>query len=119
MIDRVVLTRRVEEIDRHLAKIDPYTAQGLEAFLADPIAQDVVEYNLFQIMNHLIDIVQHIVVDEDFGFPQSAYEAGQILLGKGVFNQADLAVYQKMIGFRNVVGHDYLRLDKKKSPIRF
>jgi uncharacterized protein YutE (UPF0331/DUF86 family) len=113
MIDRVVLTRRVEEIDRHLAKIDPYTAQGLEAFLADPIAQDVVEYNLFQIVNHLIDIVQHIVVDEDFGFPQSAYEAGQILLEKGVFNQGDLAVYQKMIGFRNVVGHDYLRLDKK------
>ncbi len=32
---------------------------------------------------------------------------------KGVFSQGDLAVYQKMIGFRNVVGHDYLRLDKK------
>jgi hypothetical protein len=34
MIDRLVLTRRIEEIDKHLAKIEPYAGLGLDDFLA-------------------------------------------------------------------------------------
>jgi uncharacterized protein YutE (UPF0331/DUF86 family) len=113
MIDRLVITRRVEEIDRHLAKIEPYANRTLKDFLEDPIAQDVVEYNLFQIVNHLIDMVQHIAVDEDYGYPQTAYEAGHLLLEKGVFGEGDLDLFRKMVGFRNVVGHDYLRVNKE------
>jgi uncharacterized protein YutE (UPF0331/DUF86 family) len=113
MIDRLVITRRVEEIDRHLAKIEPYANRTLKDFLEDPIAQDVVEYNLFQIVNHLIDMVQHIAVDEDYGYPQTAYEAGHLLLEKGVFGEDDLDLSRKMVGFRNVVGHDYLRVNKE------
>ena len=69
MIDRTVVTRRIEEIDRHLKRIEEYADIGLEEFQQDLTAQDVVEYNLFQIVNHLIDIAQHIVVDEEYGFP--------------------------------------------------
>jgi uncharacterized protein YutE (UPF0331/DUF86 family) len=113
MIDRTVVTRRIEEIDRHLKRIEGYADIGLEEFQQDPIAQDVVEYNLFQIVNHLIDIAQHIVVDEEYGFPQTAYEAGQILFEKHIFRQNDLAIYREMVGFRNVVGHDYTNINKK------
>jgi uncharacterized protein YutE (UPF0331/DUF86 family) len=113
MIDRLVLTRRVEEIEKHLAKIEPFARQSLKDFLEDPITQDVVEYNLFQIVNHFIDIVQHIAVDEDYGYPQTAYEAGHLLLEKGVFDEWDQEIFRKMVGFRNVVGHDYLRINKE------
>ena len=113
MIDRLVLTRRVEEIDKHLAKIDPFANRSLREFLEDPIAQDVVEYNLFQIVNHLIDMVQHIAVDEEYGYPQTAYEAGRLLFEKGVFGEGDLELFRRMVGFRNVVGHDYLRVKKE------
>lgn len=113
MIDRLVLTRRIEEVDRHLAKIEPYASRSLDDFLGDSVIQDVVEYNLFQMVNHLIDIVQHIAVDEEYGFPQTAYEAAHLLLEKGILNAGDLEVFRKMVGFRNVVGHDYLRINKK------
>ena len=113
MIDRLVLTRRIEEVDRHLAKIEPYANRNLDDFLGDSVIQDVVEYNLFQMVNHLIDIVQHIAVDEEYGFPQTAYEAAHLLLEKGILNAGDLEVFRKMVGFRNVVGHDYLRINKK------
>jgi uncharacterized protein YutE (UPF0331/DUF86 family) len=113
MIDRLVLTRRIEEIDKHLAKIEPYARHSLDDFLGDPVMQDVVEYNLFQMVNHLIDIVQHIAVDEEYGLPQNAYEAGQLLLEKGILGAEDLEIFRKMVGFRNVVGHAYLRIDKK------
>jgi uncharacterized protein YutE (UPF0331/DUF86 family) len=113
VIDRLVLTRRVEEIEKHLAKIDPFAKKKLKDFLGDPITQDVVEYNLFQIVNHLINIVQHIAVDEDYGYPQTAYEAGHLLLEKGVFSEDDQEIFRRMVGFRNVVGHDYMNIDKK------
>jgi uncharacterized protein YutE (UPF0331/DUF86 family) len=112
MIDRLVLTRRVEEVEKHLAKIEPYARESLEDFLANPVAQDVVEYNLFQIVNHLIEIVQHVVVDEDYGLPQNAYEAGHILLEKRIIGEDDLEIFRKMVGFRNVVGHDYMAINK-------
>ena len=113
MIDRLVLTRRVEEIEKHLARIEPYARESLEDFLANPVAQDVVEYNLFQIVNHLIDIIQHIAVDEEYGLPQNAYEAGHILLEKKVLSEDDLEIFRKMVGFRKVVGHDYVAINKK------
>jgi len=113
MIDRLVLTRRVEEIEKNLAKMKPYAGESLEDFLANPVAQDVVEYNLFQIVNHLIDIVQHIVVDEEYGLPQNAYEAGHILLEKKILDEDDLEIFRKMVGFRNVIGHDYMAINKE------
>jgi uncharacterized protein YutE (UPF0331/DUF86 family) len=113
MIDRWVLTRRIEEIDKHLAKIEPYAGRSLEDFLGDSVMQDVVEYNLFQIVNHMIDIFQHIAVDQEYGFPQTAYEAAQLLHENGFLDTDDLEVFRKMVGFRNVVGRDYLRINKK------
>jgi len=70
-----------------LRKSNPFANRTLKDFLEDSVAQDVVEYNLFQIVNHLIDMAQHIAVDEDYGYPQTAYEAGHLLLEKGVFGE--------------------------------
>ncbi len=113
MVDKSVILRRTQEVTRHLGRLSPYTGLSLEQFMADPVAQDVAEYNLFQIVNHLIDIVQHIVVDEGYGAPESAYEAADMLAEKGVFMPEDVRLFRRMVGFRNIVGHDYVDIDKK------
>ena len=112
MVNREILIKRIEQIERHLGKISAYRKLSRGEFLKDSNAQDIVEYNLFQIVNHLIDIMQHIVVDEDYGLPQTAYEAVEIFQKKGFLNKKDLDLLKKMIGFRNVVGHDYISIDK-------
>jgi uncharacterized protein YutE (UPF0331/DUF86 family) len=113
MLDKNVITTRIEQIDKHLDRISSYSKLSYEDFLKDKNVQDIVEYNLFQIVNHLINITQHIVVDEDYGLPQTAYEASQILHHKGILSGDDLELLRKMIGFRNIVGHDYISLNKK------
>lgn len=113
MVNPSVITKRVEQIEKHLARIRPFSSLSQEAFLKDNVAQDVVEYNLFQIVNHLIDIFQHIVVDEEYGFPETAYEAAQILFERGILSKEDLEIFKQMVGFRNVVGHDYMNMDKE------
>ena len=113
MVNPSLIVKRVEQIERHLERIRSLASLSYENFLRDSVAQDVAEYNLFQIVNHLIDIFQHTVVDEEYGFPETAYEAAQTLLEKGVLLQEDVDLFKRMVGFRNVVGHDYINLDKK------
>jgi uncharacterized protein YutE (UPF0331/DUF86 family) len=113
MLDKNLLLTRLEEIDKHLEKIAPFASLTYHEFLGDSSAQDIVEYNLFQIINHLITIIQHIVVDEEYGLPQTAYESAQIVFDKGILDGNDLELMKKMIGFRNVVGHNYLNINKE------
>ncbi len=113
MVDKSVIIRRTQEIEKHLRRLSAYTRPTFEQFMADPVAQDMTEYNLFQIVNHLIDMVQHIVVDEGYGAPESAYEASDILAEKGVFTAEDVQLFRRMVGFRNIIGHDYVGIDKK------
>ena len=113
MVDQKVIVSRIEQVEKHLRKIAPYAKLSRETFLRDSLAQDVVEYNLFQIVNHLIDMIQHIVVDEKYGLPQTAYEAAQVLADKRFLSRKDLEIIREMIGFRNIVGHDYVSINKE------
>jgi uncharacterized protein YutE (UPF0331/DUF86 family) len=113
MVDPGVILKRAEQIEKHLDRIRPFASLSYDDFLKDSIIQDVVEYNLFQVVNHLIDIFQHVVVDEEYGFPETAYEAAQILLTKGILGQGEAEIFKQMVGFRNVVGHDYISINKE------
>ena len=113
MVKHSVLLSKIEHINRHLSRLRPYSRLRLEHFLESPNAQDIVEYNLFQAINHLIAMMEHIVVDEEYGLPQSAADAAVILKSKKIFTAKDADLVKKMVGFRNVVGHDYIHLDKR------
>lgn len=113
MVNPGVVMKRVEQIEKHLERMRSFASLSYEVFLGNSVAQDVVEYNLFQIVNHLIDIFQHTVVDEEYGFPETAYEAAEILFKKGILSHEDVEIFKQMVGFRNVVGHDYIHVDKE------
>jgi uncharacterized protein YutE (UPF0331/DUF86 family) len=113
MVDKNIIASRIEAIEKHLLRLGAYMQLSREEFLSDLNAQDIVEYNLFQIVNHLIDIIQHIAVDENFGFPESAYDGVELLHGRMIFSDKDREVLKKMIGFRNIIGHDYVRVSKQ------
>jgi uncharacterized protein YutE (UPF0331/DUF86 family) len=113
MVNRNVLLGKIEYINGHLARVQQYRKLRFEHFIDDRNIQDIIEYNLFQAVNHLIAMMEHIVVDENYGLPQSAADAAVILKTKKVLTLKDVELIRKMIGFRNVVGHDYIHLDKK------
>jgi uncharacterized protein YutE (UPF0331/DUF86 family) len=112
MVDKNVITSRIEAIEKHLLRLEAHKKLSREEFLTDLNAQDIVEYNLFQIVNQLIDMVQHIAVDENFGFPESAYDGVELLHDRTIFSGTDCEVLKKMIGFRNIIGHDYVKVSK-------
>ena len=49
MVDKNVVVSRIEKIDKHLERISSYNKLVYKDYLKDVNAQDIVEYNLFQI----------------------------------------------------------------------
>ncbi len=112
MVNRTVISSKANKINEHIKKIDKYMNLSKKEFFQDVDVQDIVEYNLFQIINHLISIMQHIVVDEQYALPETAYDSSYVLYDKGILSEKDLDLIKKMIGFRNIIGHDYINLNK-------
>lgn len=61
----------------------------------------------------MTDIAVYIVADENLGSPDSMYRAFEILHREGYISKNDLVIYKNMVGFRNILAHEYINLDKK------
>lgn len=114
MVKRNILLRKIESIEKHFGIALQYKGLSLAAFLEQREAQDIVAFNLFQAINSLISMMEHIVVDENYGLPESAYHAAEILSQKKILTKNDVALVRRMVGFRNIIAHQYVDIDKKK-----
>lgn len=112
MVDVEVIKQRLNQLSTSLNKIERFKKVPLEEFLSDDIIQDVVEYNLFIAINMMIDISTHIVVDNNMGNPETLGEAFKILNKEGYLKDDDTKTYRNMVGFRNILSHQYIKMDK-------
>jgi uncharacterized protein YutE (UPF0331/DUF86 family) len=113
MVKIEVLKKRLEQLNLSLNKIKRYQKLSLEEFLEDDIVQDVVEYNLFIAVNMIVDIAVHIVVDNNLGSPITMAEAFEILYKEKYISKDDMITYKNMVAFRNILSHEYVKIDKK------
>ena len=113
MVDVEVIKQRLNQLWISLKKIERYKGISLEEFLQDDIIQDVVEYNLFIAINMLIDIATHIIVDNNLGNPETFGEAFSILNKEKYLDDKETKIYRNMVGLRNILSHEYLKIDKK------
>ncbi|AJQ26028.1 type VII toxin-antitoxin system HepT family RNase toxin [Pelosinus fermentans] len=111
MVKRDVLERKLYQIEKSLRKIQVYTSMNYDEFISHPVARDVVEYNLFIIINCMIDIVNHIVADEELGEIDVLSDGFRILSDHGYWTKLQAAIYIKMVAFRNMIAHQYIDVD--------
>ena len=113
MVKSDVLRRRLEQLNISLRKLERYKNIPFEEFVDDDVIQDVVEYNLFISINMMVDIAMHIVVDEKLGSTDNMREAFEILYKEKYITKEDMTRYKNMIAFRNILSHEYVKIDKK------
>ena len=113
MVEADVVRQRLTQLATSLKKIKRYKALSLEEFLKDEVAQDVVEYNLFIAINMMIDIACHAIVDNNLGNPDTVEEAFAILEKEKYLSSNEARVYRSMVGLRNILSHEYLKVDKE------
>ena len=111
MVDRELLTLKASAVRRHVRRARQKAGDSLEAFKADLDRQDIVIFNLQQAVQNCIDIAAHVIAEEDLDMPPSSSEMFYLLLDGGYLPLEIVDRMVRAIGFRNLVTHEYVRLD--------
>lgn len=112
---------RVEMIRRRLNKLDEYLAilyalrrYSFEEFTAEPERYGSAERFLQLTIEALSDIGNHLVADLDLGTVDSYSDIPYLLCEADYIDVDRREQWVRMIGFRNILVHDYLDVDRKR-----
>jgi uncharacterized protein YutE (UPF0331/DUF86 family) len=107
-----VILNKKESIERCIKQIRYYYGLSSELpFDKDYFKQDAISANLQRIAELSIDIANHVIKKKKLGFPKDSKDSFEILVETGAIPE-NLAVKLKgMVGFRNILVHDYRKLD--------
>ena len=110
-MNEILLNKKIS-IERCVAQIDKYYAQksGLP-FETYYLRQDAISMNLQRACELAIDIANHIIKTKKLGLPQDSKDSFALLQRAGVIGVERMKALQAMVGFRNVLVHEYTRLD--------
>jgi len=106
-----VVRAKAAVIDRCLLRIRGKW-NGDPALLMDPDVEDVLVLNLQRACEACISIAMHVIARRKLGLPQESKQAFALLEEAGILEHDISKRMQDMVGFRNVVVHEYQKLDR-------
>ncbi len=89
-------------------------AKSEQAFVSDFHLFGNTERYLQLCIQSIIDGVNLIIIDLGLERPEDNYEAISILFHKGVFSEDLAHKLTAMVGLRNILVHEYGKIDRKK-----
>jgi uncharacterized protein YutE (UPF0331/DUF86 family) len=111
VVDRDLILRKLAAIDEYLAQLADYRQIDLNAYRSDWRTQRVVERTLHLAIETCMDIADHVVADRCLRVPDSGADTFKVLADAGLVEPTLGLALARMVGFRNVLVHDYARVD--------
>jgi len=111
-MDDVVLNKK-ESIERCIRQVRDYYYElpSETPFDKDYFKQDAIAMNLQRACESCIDLANHIVKTRKLGLPKESKESFHLLAEHGIIPRDLGANLEKMVGFRNILVHQYRQLD--------
>jgi uncharacterized protein YutE (UPF0331/DUF86 family) len=105
-----------ELIEKKLAALKTYLHELRTLCRVERLRDDVrerrfIEHTLLQAIQSAIDVASHVVSDERLGEPSTQKELFETLGRRGVLEVGLSERLAGMVGFRNILVHNYVRLD--------
>jgi uncharacterized protein YutE (UPF0331/DUF86 family) len=111
MVDRDLVLRRLALLETYLGQLAPYRAIDVDAYRADWKTQRIVERTLHLVIETCMDVADHIVADRRMRVPETGADTFEILAEAGLLPVPLATALASMVGFRNILVHDYARID--------
>jgi uncharacterized protein YutE (UPF0331/DUF86 family) len=109
----IVLSKK-ESIERCIKQVRLYYRMPSEIpFEEDHLKQDAIAVNLQRAVEQAIDLANHVIRKKKLGLPKESRESFQILGEAGVIPHGLADKLKGMVGFRNILVHQYEDLDVK------
>lgn len=112
MVSPDVARMRLRLLEAYLKKLRRIRgATTREKFLQDTDVQDIVDRNLHLAIETLFDIGQHIIASSSWEPAEEYADIFTVLREHGVISDKLLARTVGMAGFRNLLVHEYAKVD--------
>jgi len=113
MVDRTLILRKLSALEEYFKQLSEYRSISTDQYEKDWRSQRIIERTLQMMVETCIDIAGHIIADMKFRVPISYADSFHVLAENGIVDDSLSESLEKMAKFRNVVVHDYDRVDKE------
>jgi uncharacterized protein YutE (UPF0331/DUF86 family) len=108
-----VLRRRLARLEEYLGILRRLSAYSLEEFLANPERYGAAERFLQLSIEAINDMAAQVAAEEGWGPFERARDLVDLFQAQGLLEEELAERWRRMIGFRNLLVHDYLEVDRK------
>lgn len=112
MEENNVILNKIETIERCINRINIVYDNNPEN-LNDYTKQDSIMLNIQRACEASIDLAMHIISKKKLGIPQTSRDAFDVLSKNKIINDKLSKNLKAMVGFRNIVVHDYQSINLK------
>ncbi len=113
MVDKNLLIIKTDKIKEYLGYLQDARQYSLNEFKSTPQIFGSSERFLHLAIECAIDIGNHLIADLHFRKPGSNREVFEILHENGIIGAGLRDSLAKMAQFRNILVHDYLKIDRE------
>ncbi|MDD5451289.1 MAG: DUF86 domain-containing protein [Desulfovibrionales bacterium] len=106
-----IVINKIQSIQRCIERAREEYMKNPEGFDEDYSRQDAAVLNILRACEQALDLANHIIKAHKMGIPTSSAESFDLLRKKSVIDSALTEKLKKMVHFRNVVIHQYQRMD--------
>lgn len=111
MINPEIINDRLREITENIALLEESIIIPFEKFRGDPKTIKYVERCLQISIQCIVDICHHLIVENNWTRPRDNKEALAIIAEQGIIPPIFAERLEPMIGLRNLLVHEYLKID--------
>ena len=111
MVDKLLIGRKLVQIDTYLKQIGDFSKISLNRYKINWKTQRIVERTLHVLIEVCIDIANHIISDQEMRLPTGYADIFKVLMENKVMGKNLCRTLEKMAKFRNIVVHQYETID--------
>lgn len=114
MVDRDLLLRKLAALDEYLNQLRDLRDVTGEEYGGDWRTQRAVERTLQLAIEVCADVANHVIADRQLRTPVTYAEIFEVLAEARLLDPALLPAFVGMTRFRNLLVHDYARVDPER-----
>jgi uncharacterized protein YutE (UPF0331/DUF86 family) len=111
LVDKLLLGRKIAQVDTYLGQIKEFAKISVNAYKNDWKTQRIVERTLQMLIELCMDIANHLISDKGMRLPTGYADTFGVLMENKVISKNLFKTMAKMAKFRNVVVHQYEKID--------
>ena len=113
MVDKTLILRKFVSFDEYFKQIEEYSNISINDYANNWKTQRIIDRTLQMMIETCLDVAGHIISDERLRAPESYVDMFNILVENVILNQELLPSLEKMAKFRNIIVHQYEKIDQE------